>query len=119
MPGKHSPCSHRSREALLCEPLSIVLSSFRLANGYLRDTFTGAYASEYLRQKTEGRWDIESAVLRANQASAFIVGHPGCQEGIPWADEIDKLEGSLGEKFENLTVSGKAVQPASSIDEVK
>ena len=32
-----------------------------------RDTFTGAYASEYLRQKEAGQWDIKRAVNRANK----------------------------------------------------
>ncbi|KAJ4022744.1 putative ribokinase [Fusarium irregulare] len=38
-----------------------------------KDTFTGAYASEYVRQKTVGKWDIRSAVIRANKAAAITV----------------------------------------------
>ncbi|KAF7542009.1 hypothetical protein G7054_g135 [Neopestalotiopsis clavispora] len=56
------------------------------------DTFTGAYASEYLRQKEEGRWDIRSAVMRANRAAAITIQRFGAQNGIPWADKIDDFE---------------------------
>jgi hypothetical protein len=59
------------------------------------DTFTGAYASEYLRQKAAGNWDIKSAIVRANKASALTIGKLGAQEGIPWADEIDQFEADL------------------------
>lgn len=59
------------------------------------DTFTGAYASEYLRQKTAGKWDIKSAIIRANKAAALTIGKLGAQEGIPWADEIDHFEAEL------------------------
>ncbi|OBS29581.1 hypothetical protein FPOA_03518 [Fusarium poae] len=37
------------------------------------DTFTGAYASDYLRQKDKGTWDIRSAVVRANKAAAITI----------------------------------------------
>ncbi|KAL9098947.1 MAG: hypothetical protein Q9163_005483 [Psora crenata] len=56
------------------------------------DTFTGAYASEYLRQKEAGKWDIKSAVDRANKAAALTITRLGAQEGIPWADEIDRFD---------------------------
>ncbi|KAL3952898.1 hypothetical protein ACCO45_012841 [Purpureocillium lilacinum] len=53
------------------------------------DTFTGAYASDYLRQKAKGTWDIRSAICRANKAAALTIQTVGAQDGIPWADEID------------------------------
>ncbi|KAI9662757.1 MAG: hypothetical protein M1829_006152 [Trizodia sp. TS-e1964] len=55
------------------------------------DTFTGAYASDYLRQKAKGIWDIKSAVIRANKAAAITIQTVGAQDGIPWADEIDNF----------------------------
>ena len=56
----------------------------------IRDTFTGAYATEYVRQKiTQDTWDIEKAVIRACKASAVTICTLGAQDGIPWADEID------------------------------
>ena len=56
------------------------------------DTFTGAYATEYMRQKRAREpWDILKAVRRACIASALTVGKMGAQEGIPWADEMDKF----------------------------
>ena len=61
-----------------------------LVTDRFRDTFTGAYASEYVRQKRTGEdWDIEKAVVRANKAAALTVSTLGAQEGIPWANEID------------------------------
>lgn len=59
------------------------------------DTFTGAYASEYLRQKTAGKWDIKSAIIHANKAAALTIGKLGAQEGIPWADEIEQFKAEL------------------------
>ncbi|KAH8587085.1 Ribokinase-like protein [Bisporella sp. PMI_857] len=56
------------------------------------DTFTGAYASNYLRQKSQGSWDIKSAVVRANKAAAITIQSVGAQDGIPWADEIDNFD---------------------------
>ncbi|KAM0721378.1 hypothetical protein Q7P37_002302 [Cladosporium fusiforme] len=57
------------------------------------DTFTGAYAAEYVRQrKVEGvkdNWDIKKAVERACAAGTLTVSKAGAQEGIPWADAID------------------------------
>lgn len=58
----------------------------------IRDTFTGAYASDYLRQKAKGTWDIKSAVVRANKAAAITIQSVGAQDGIPWSDEIDKFD---------------------------
>jgi hypothetical protein len=63
----------------------------------LSDTFTGTYASEYLRQKSAGKWDIKSAVIRANKASALTIGRLGAQEGIPWDDEIDQLNADFSD----------------------
>jgi hypothetical protein len=57
------------------------------------DTFNGAYASNYVRQKARGTWDIKSAVVRANKAAALTITKFGAQEGIPWSDEIDQFEG--------------------------
>lgn len=57
----------------------------------LRDTFTGAYASDYLRQKASGTWGIRSAVCRANKAAAITIQSVGAQNGIPWADEIENF----------------------------
>ncbi|CAF3585025.1 unnamed protein product [Fusarium graminearum] len=56
------------------------------------DTFTGAYVSEYVRQKTLGKWDIRSAVIRAKKAAAMTVRNVGAQNGIPWSDEIDSFD---------------------------
>ena len=56
------------------------------------DTFTGAYAAEYVRQqKATGTWDIKKAVDRACAAGALTVTEAGAQDGIPWADQIDKF----------------------------
>jgi hypothetical protein len=57
-----------------------------------RDTFTGAYSSDYLRQKAKGTWDIKSAVIRANKAAAMTIMSVGAQDGIPWSDEIDRFD---------------------------
>ncbi|QPC77987.1 hypothetical protein HYE68_008739 [Fusarium pseudograminearum] len=56
------------------------------------DTFTGAYASDYLRQKQKGTWDLRSTVVRANKASAITIQSLGAQNGIPWSDEIDRFD---------------------------
>ncbi|OHE98390.1 hypothetical protein CORC01_06386 [Colletotrichum orchidophilum] len=56
------------------------------------DTFTGAYASDYLGQKARGVWDIRSAVIRGNKAAALTIQSVGAQAGIPWADEIDRFD---------------------------
>lgn len=63
-----------------------------MLNGAGRDTFTGAYASDYLRQKAAGGWDIRSAVVRANKAAAMTVMKMGAQAGIPWANEVDQFD---------------------------
>ncbi|KXH32691.1 hypothetical protein CNYM01_08699 [Colletotrichum nymphaeae SA-01] len=58
------------------------------------DTFTGAYAADYVRQisSPSGQWDIVSAVVRVNKAAAIFVGRMGAQGHIPWADEIDQFD---------------------------
>ena len=63
-----------------------------MLNGAGSDTFTGAYASDYLRQKTAGAWDIRSAVVRANKAAAITIMKMGAQAGIPWANEVDQFD---------------------------
>ncbi|KAI9639940.1 hypothetical protein NHQ30_011670 [Ciborinia camelliae] len=50
------------------------------------DTFTWAYASEYLQKKKKGVWDIRSAVIRAYKAAAIMTQSVGAQDRIPWAD---------------------------------
>jgi ribokinase len=60
-------------------------------NGAGSDTFTGAYASDYLRQKAAGAWDIRSAVVRANKAAAITIMKMEAQAGIPWANEVDQF----------------------------
>jgi len=59
------------------------------------DTFTGAYATEYLKQKGTDKWDIKSTILRANKACAMTILKVGCQDGIPWSDEIDQFPAEL------------------------
>ncbi|KAH6856633.1 ribokinase [Chaetomium sp. MPI-CAGE-AT-0009] len=56
------------------------------------DTFTGAYASDYLRQKAKGVWNIRSAVIRANKAAAMTIRSVGAQDGIPWSDKMDRFD---------------------------
>ncbi|KAK7953048.1 hypothetical protein PG996_013941 [Apiospora saccharicola] len=53
------------------------------------DTFKGTYASDYLRQRARGDWDIKRAVLRASKAAAIKIQSAGAQHGIPWVDDID------------------------------
>ena len=69
----------------------------------IRDTFTGAYASDYLRQRAKGKWDIMSAVVRSNKAAALTIQRVGSQAGIPWADEIDGFDAPL--KLTNTSLS--------------
>jgi hypothetical protein len=76
----------------------------------IRDTFTGAYAAEYVRQRKESEpWNIEKAVRRANAAGALAVTKAGAQEGIPWADKIDEL---VNNKYES-----EAEYPEESLQE--
>lgn len=80
------------------------------ANLIFRDTWTGTYAVEYLRQKATGKWDIRSAIDRANRACAFTIRELGCQDGIPWSDEIDGLDADY------LTVQSEAGTDISEED---
>ncbi|KAF2115016.1 Ribokinase-like protein [Lophiotrema nucula] len=74
------------------------------------DTFTGAYASEYLRQKETGQWDIRKAVVRANKAAALTITHLGAQQGIPWANEIDRFNAPFNDPdISNLTISDPTI----------
>jgi ribokinase len=66
------------------------------------DTFTGAYAANYLRQKAAGHWDIRGAILQANKAAALTVSKVGAQEGIPWLDEMDDLFLSLRRSYSDV-----------------
>ncbi|KAG8527904.1 uncharacterized protein KY384_006820 [Bacidia gigantensis] len=50
------------------------------------DTFIGAYAVEYVRQKQLGQWDIKAAVAYGCKASARTVEQTGCLDPIPWSD---------------------------------
>ncbi|EXJ89006.1 hypothetical protein A1O3_02070 [Capronia epimyces CBS 606.96] len=70
------------------------------------DTFTGAYSSDYLRQKEAGQWDIKQAVVRANKAAAITITKLGAQLGIPWSDEIDRFHAPYNEPdMSTLTIS--------------
>ncbi|PPJ53892.1 hypothetical protein CBER1_04622 [Cercospora berteroae] len=56
------------------------------------DAFTGAYATDYVRQKKLNQsFDIERAVRRACAAGALVVGATGSQTAMPWAEDIAKL----------------------------
>lgn len=63
-----------------------------LTRGILSDTFIGNYATEYVRQKQLGEWNICKAVARACKAAARTIERLGAQESIPWADETDHKE---------------------------
>ena len=54
------------------------------------DTFTGAYAVEFVRQKHMGLWDIRKAVEYGCKASARTIESIGAQESIPWEDEVSR-----------------------------
>ena len=77
------------------------LQNARRLNYYARDTFNGAYSSDYLRQKEAEKWDVKQAVIRANRAAALTITRLDAQQGIPWADEIDHFNAPLNER-ENL-----------------
>ncbi|KAG8162481.1 hypothetical protein KVR01_008246 [Diaporthe batatas] len=74
------------------------------------DTFTGAYSSEYIRQKSEGSWNIESAVIRANKAAAITIQSVGAQAGIPFSDEIDDFDAPLKKPHDTRSNSEVADQ---------
>lgn len=63
-----------------------------LTRGIPSDTFIGNYATEYVRQKQLGEWNIGKAVARACKAAARTIERLGAQESIPWADETDHKE---------------------------
>lgn len=72
------------------QPLTFSIGIIVLTRGIIRDTFVGNYATEYIRQKQLGEWDISKAVARACKASARTIERLGAQESIPWADETDR-----------------------------
>ena len=54
-----------------------------------RDTFTGAYAADVVRQKQYGKdWDIKHAVELGCRAAAWTIKEIGAQESVPWLDEV-------------------------------
>lgn len=65
-----------------------------------RDTFVGTYASSYVQQKSQSRWDIKEAVERASRASAWTIGAVGAQTAMPWADQIDSIRSKRGAQRE-------------------
>ncbi|EXJ67126.1 uncharacterized protein A1O5_09773 [Cladophialophora psammophila CBS 110553] len=73
------------------------------------DTFTGAYATDYLRQKQRGQWDIREAVVRACKAAALTITRIGAQEGIPWMDAIDDFQ-----ENESPQVAVEAASPSAT-----
>ncbi|KAK4454364.1 Ribokinase-like protein [Podospora aff. communis PSN243] len=52
------------------------------------DTFVGQYALEVVGTEKGARFDIESAVRKANRAAAKTVQRKGAQDSIPWRDEL-------------------------------
>lgn len=61
-----------------------------------RETFVGAYAVEYLRQKSssqydpKGNWGIQAAVQRACEAANHSLNHEGCIYPLPWDDTFER-----------------------------
>ncbi|KAL8666351.1 MAG: hypothetical protein Q9202_001622 [Teloschistes flavicans] len=55
------------------------------------DTFVGAYAVEFVKQKHLGGWNIKKAVEFACKASARTIEKVGALETIPWADEHNQV----------------------------
>lgn len=53
------------------------------------DTFTGAYAVQFVRQKHIGLWDIRKAVEYGCKASSRTIQSVGAQESIPWSDDLE------------------------------
>jgi ribokinase len=56
-----------------------------------RDTFVGAYAVLWVKEKQCGKWDLRSAVEYACKASARTIQKVGCQESIPWASDLSSV----------------------------
>ncbi|KAK1047475.1 hypothetical protein LTR33_014966 [Friedmanniomyces endolithicus] len=55
------------------------------------DSFIGAYAVDYVRQKHRGeKFDIVQAITFASKAAARTIEAIGAQESLPWADEMDR-----------------------------
>lgn len=54
------------------------------------DAFTGAYATEYVRQmRLQGRFDIRKAVVQGCKAGALVVNAVGSQTSMPWSEDIE------------------------------
>ena len=82
--------THNSFFGLLLSTLVPSIALILVDTSY-RDTFVGAYATEWLRQKYGGvKWNPEIAVKRANRAAAMIIQKVGCQEAIPWASDVEE-----------------------------
>ncbi|MCJ1285520.1 hypothetical protein MMC26_004860 [Xylographa opegraphella] len=56
------------------------------------DTFVGAYAVQWVKEKQRGQWSLRSTVEYACKASARTIQQVGCQESIPWASDFDPIE---------------------------
>lgn len=82
------------------------------------DTFTGAYSSNYLRQKEAGQWDIRQAVTWANKAAALTIMQLGAQHGIPWSDEIEKFDAPLNENELDLATLAIDSQKQESVIDI-
>ncbi|KAK0289120.1 hypothetical protein LTS00_009338 [Friedmanniomyces endolithicus] len=55
------------------------------------DSFIGAYAVDYVRQKHRGeKFDIVQAITFASKAAARTIEAIGAQESLPWADEMER-----------------------------
>ncbi|KAI1365491.1 Ribokinase-like protein [Xylaria arbuscula] len=52
------------------------------------DTFVGQYALDVVSAGSGGKFEIEAAVHKANQAAAKTVEKLGAQDSIPWRDEL-------------------------------
>lgn len=62
-----------------------------MANSFSRDTFVGAYAILWVKEKQGGKWDLRSTVEYACKASAQTIQQVGCQESIPWASDLSQI----------------------------
>ena len=66
----------------LCQKVLLLMALYR-------DTFVGAYAIDFVRQKSRGTWDIRHAVEFASKAAAQQIQKKGALEAVPWADELN------------------------------
>ena len=83
------------------------------------DTFTGAYATDYLRQKQAGEWNIKAAVARACRAAELTITRIGAQEGIPWMDEIDDLQDdATSKRLSQLNLEAASEAPTDASEEL-